>query len=275
MKITILIDDVSNIPNLKSEHGFSMFIEENKTKILFDTGASGGFIENSQTLGVKPEYSDFILLSHNHSDHTGGIPELKKILQTKAQLIIGKKFCSTKYKQINGEVKIISNEFINELFLSKYFEIKYADEMLKLTDDFSVISLKNGESILKKYFYIKDEAGNYIEDNFEEEIILVFKQESNLTVISGCSHTGIEHIIDRTLKFFPDCKIKNIIGGLHLEKVEDVYFDYLMEKLKKMNIKIFAGHCTGKNRLKQMSGILEIKFEKIETGKSIIIKNES
>lgn len=271
MKISILIDDISNNSNLKSEHGFSMFIEENKTKILFDTGASGGFIENSRKLGVKPECSDFILLSHNHSDHTGGIFELKDILTNKPKLVIGKKFLEIKYKQIEGKAKRISSEFINEFFLSKHFNINFVDEMIKLTDHFFVISLKQGESILKKYFYIKDEAGNFIEDNFEEEIILVLKEKSNLTIISGCSHTGIEHIIDRTLRFFPECKIKNIIGGLHLEKVEDKYFDYLIDKILRMNMKIFAGHCTGKTRLNQMAERLENKFERIETGKGIII----
>ena len=51
LKITTLIENNSDINNvLINEHGFSLYIEINEKKILFDTGQSGDFIKNAEKL---------------------------------------------------------------------------------------------------------------------------------------------------------------------------------------------------------------------------------
>jgi len=52
MKITTLIDNVVYDKYLTGEHGFSVFIEDGKEKILFDTGQTGNFIYNAMVLGI-------------------------------------------------------------------------------------------------------------------------------------------------------------------------------------------------------------------------------
>jgi len=270
MKLTILIDDISNTEKLKSEHGFSLFIEDN-IRILFDSGASSKILHNSEKLNISLESADYFLISHNHHDHTGGIDAVKNILKNKLKLLVGRNFFDRKYKMKNSDYKIISSDFINQKFISDYFDIISVDSCYRITDNFFVISLAGGDSVLKNYFFIKNARAEFIPDNFNDEIILVYKNDHKLTILSGCSHTGVAHIINRTEFYFPEDRIINLIGGLHLEQVSDEYFHQIAEKLRLMEIQLFAGHCTGNTRLKQLSALLGNRFNLLEAGKEIII----
>jgi len=269
MKIKILVDNISNISELKGEHGFSAFIEDEKIRILFDTGVSENVIKNAELLRINLKQTDFVIISHNHYDHTGGINVLKKKFDNKPNLIIGEKFFTTKYKKNNSEYQKISNDFIIEKELSDFFKIIYVNDILKLSDNIFIIRLSNGKSILKDYFFIKDTKENFVEDNFNDEIILVYKNNNELSILSGCSHTGIEHIIKTVSSFFKNEKIKTIIGGLHLEKVTDNYFFKFTDMLKQKKIMLYPGHCTGGNRLKQLKELLKNNCETLEIGKEI------
>jgi 7,8-dihydropterin-6-yl-methyl-4-(beta-D-ribofuranosyl)aminobenzene 5'-phosphate synthase len=45
-------------------------------RILFDAGADGtALLGNMHTLGIEPALVDHVVISHDHSDHTGGLEE--------------------------------------------------------------------------------------------------------------------------------------------------------------------------------------------------------
>jgi 7,8-dihydropterin-6-yl-methyl-4-(beta-D-ribofuranosyl)aminobenzene 5'-phosphate synthase len=74
MKITILYDNTAFRPELRSDWGFSAFVETEKRKILFDTGSDGSLLlENMKKLGIDPSSVDDVFISHNHFDHVGGL----------------------------------------------------------------------------------------------------------------------------------------------------------------------------------------------------------
>ena len=75
MKITTLIENRESRaePGLSSEWGLSLCIEFNEHSILFDTGASGAFVENAKHLSIKVDSIDVAVLSHHHFDHGGGL----------------------------------------------------------------------------------------------------------------------------------------------------------------------------------------------------------
>ena len=78
MKIIILIEnDLSCDPNLVNEFGFSVFIQDEDTSLIFDTGQSGIFIKNIEKLKLDTKNIHTIVLSHNHYDHVGGIDDLR------------------------------------------------------------------------------------------------------------------------------------------------------------------------------------------------------
>ena len=80
IKITILYDNTVFKPGLKSDWGFSCFVETENGNILFDTGTKGDILlDNMKKLGVDPFSVDEVFISHYHLDHTGGLPDFLKI----------------------------------------------------------------------------------------------------------------------------------------------------------------------------------------------------
>ena len=80
-KITIVHDNCLNKQGLKIGWGFSALIETNHASpILFDTGNDGAaLLYNMGQLGIAPEHIGTIVISHAHSDHTGGLAEILEV----------------------------------------------------------------------------------------------------------------------------------------------------------------------------------------------------
>lgn len=59
--------------------GNSLFVENNNTKILVDAGVSGKkIVEALDSINVKPEEIDAILVTHEHSDHVQSLGTFSK-----------------------------------------------------------------------------------------------------------------------------------------------------------------------------------------------------
>ena len=87
MKITIVYDNCSIKGKLKKGWGFSSLIEtDGAPPLLFDTGDDGAtMLYNMKQLGIDPSRIGTIVISHHHSDHTGGLPA---ILETNEHAVI-------------------------------------------------------------------------------------------------------------------------------------------------------------------------------------------
>ena len=80
-KITIVYDNCLKKRGLKTGWGFSALIKTNHASpILFDTGNDGAaLLYNMEKLGIAPEHIGTIVISHAHSDHTGGLAEILEV----------------------------------------------------------------------------------------------------------------------------------------------------------------------------------------------------
>ena len=88
MKISVLVENSVCKPyanNVKPEHGLSLFIEFDDKKILFDTGQSDLFIQNAVKMGIDLSQVDYLIISHGHFDHGGGLKFFLEI-NKKAQI---------------------------------------------------------------------------------------------------------------------------------------------------------------------------------------------
>ena len=79
MKVVILMEDTCKVPGCEYEHGLSVYIETAKHKVLMDTGASEKTLENAKKLGIDLYKVDAVIVSHGHSDHSGGILAFSQI----------------------------------------------------------------------------------------------------------------------------------------------------------------------------------------------------
>ncbi|NLD96326.1 MAG: MBL fold metallo-hydrolase, partial [Synergistaceae bacterium] len=76
--ITLMEDSVSMEGHFIAEHGLSFFIRGTKggkeVRGLLDVGQTHeSLAHNMRELGIGPQSADFVVLSHCHYDHTGGI----------------------------------------------------------------------------------------------------------------------------------------------------------------------------------------------------------
>lgn len=63
-------------PALTAKAGLSLLLEDETSKVLFDTGPDGSFLKNAQRMGIKLDNLTAAVLSHGHYDHCGGVPWL-------------------------------------------------------------------------------------------------------------------------------------------------------------------------------------------------------
>ena len=79
-RITILYDAFGKKASMKKDWGFAALVEVNGKRILFDTGDNPDiFAQNVKAAGVDLTRLDFVVISHRHGDHMGGLTYVLKI----------------------------------------------------------------------------------------------------------------------------------------------------------------------------------------------------
>ena len=87
MRITTLSENTAGMGNYLAEWGLSILVETDKVGILLDTGRSISASYNVDTLGIDLSRIDRIVLSHGHSDHTGGLREMLRKMRKEVEII--------------------------------------------------------------------------------------------------------------------------------------------------------------------------------------------
>ncbi len=177
MRLTIVYDNevFEENPNLKSDWGFSCFIE-GKENILFDTGTKGDIlISNMKALNVDPREIDKIVISHEHFDHNGGLGEILK--HTK----------DVEIYRIKGSIPGVK-------------VIEVGEDKVELADGIWSTGKLGG-------LFIKEQS-------------LVLEGKEGWYVLVGCSHPGVDKILERA-KDIGD--VVGIIGGFHGFKKLEVF----------------------------------------------------
>ena len=97
IKITTLVENSVYGKGLQGEHGLSLLVDTGEHRLLFDTGASDLFIRNARILGIDLKEVDFLVLSHGHRDHTGGLHHFLAV-NDKAQVVCKRELFQLKFK---------------------------------------------------------------------------------------------------------------------------------------------------------------------------------
>jgi 7,8-dihydropterin-6-yl-methyl-4-(beta-D-ribofuranosyl)aminobenzene 5'-phosphate synthase len=274
MIIKMLMENTSCSPKLKYEHGLSVYVETENHKILFDTGASGGFLDNSKKMGVSISDVDVAVISHGHYDHGGG---LLAFLQnnTSAKVYIRENAFGDYYSlSTEGKEKYIGlNKTISEypqIYLTK--SRTFIDDELEL---FSDVKGTKFEPSGNKQLLMKID-GNLTEDSFSHEQNLVIREKNKTLLMVGCAHRGIANIMEHFYslnKSYPT----HVIGGFHLynrskdkdESPEQVYA--LGEYLKSKATIYYTCHCTGITSYNLLKEQLGEQVNYLSTGSELTI----
>ena len=254
LKITTLIENMADeAGKLAFEHGFSVLIELDGEKLLFDTGQSGDFKKNADILDIDLADLSGVVLSQGHYDHTGGVSALLKTVEKKIPFYIGKEFFAPKYKHLEeGSYKYNGNPFPKELLLEKnspaeLFRVEkdatWLSEKLVLFKNFDRVT--EYEEVNPKFF-VKTASG-YEQDLFLDEIALGIVTEQGLVLVVGCSHAGIVNILEHVKKTV-NIPVAAVLGGTHLVEADEKRLAKTAEALKRYGVRTIAvSHCTGED----------------------------
>ncbi|MDP3397045.1 MAG: MBL fold metallo-hydrolase [Methanoregula sp.] len=254
LTLTVLIDNtLLTDDNFCAEAGLSFFIETAEKKCLFDTGLSGMFLTNAEKMKISLRDMDFLVLSHGHIDHTGGLPALARYLavampegsQPRVPHIIAHSRCFWPKEKDGKE----NGSAISEEELRRQFPVSLSEKPVWITDDLVFL----GE-IPRRFSFEQDDTakrmihtpGGAIEpDNLPDDTALAFRSAEGLVIITGCSHSGICNITEYAREVCGERKVVDIIGGLHLLSPGPKRLAKTGKYLNRLHLNaLHACHCT-------------------------------
>lgn len=233
--VKVVYDNYIKINGLQSDWGYAILIEGLDKTILFDTGTKPEIFEsNFRNMGLDAGKVDFLVLSHEHGDHTGGIPAFVK-KKTGIPVIIPYSFSSQFKKKMVGyglEPLLVREPAMicKNLFTSGEFEYQIAEQSL-------VLNTKQG-----------------------------------LVVMTGCSHPGIVEML-REIKSTFNKNIYMVFGGFHLLEKSDKEMQSIISDMKALGVvKCGATHCTGEPQIKMIKEAFGEDYFGLGVGNKIIIE---
>ena len=232
--ITIIYDNYQADQNLEADWGFACLVEYLGSKLLFDAGRKAElYKKNVSLLGINPGEIPTLFISHEHGDHTAGMPWIT---------------------EVNPSVTC-------------YLPASYA-EQLKASGTLPPNSkaIKKPGHLYGPFYSTGDDFVAFREQG------LVIKTENGGVLITGCGHPGAVSMIALAEKEL-GIEIHTIIGGLHLMRENDKDLEQLAATLKDMGVKqICPTHCTGDNSIATLKGLYGEGYIAGGTGQEIIIK---
>lgn len=260
MKITALLENTTEREDMQTEHGLSLYIETGTHKILFDMGQSNLFAKNAETLGIDLSGVDIAVLSHGHYDHGGGLQTFLKLNQ-KAPVYINRFAFEPHF---NASDKYIGLDPDSETTLVEQNRMHITGETCLLAPGLTLFSCnERTRSCDLGSFGLTVLAGNsHVPDDFRHEQYLLIEEHGKKVLISGCSHKGIQNIMEW---FAPDV----LVGGFHFMKLEPgEVLDTAAKDLNKYSTRYFTGHCTGEEQFAYLKERME-RLEYLSCGKTI------
>jgi 7,8-dihydropterin-6-yl-methyl-4-(beta-D-ribofuranosyl)aminobenzene 5'-phosphate synthase len=243
-RVTILYDSFGKSPTLTMDWGFAALVDYGGKRILFDTGNNAQIFEhNVKAAGVDLQKLDFVVMSHRHGDHMGGLAYLLKVNSTV------KIYAPKERSGVYGDDQPSSTWYRKDPSLpteQRYYrgappEIIHMGEAWP-NANFQLID-KNIEIVPGMYLIalVSDTPGTLE----VHELSLAIRTPDGLVLVVGCSHPGVEHILREASAIDPHINL--LLGGLHQIQAPDAEVERIARVLHdqyKLD-RIAPGHCTG------------------------------
>jgi 7,8-dihydropterin-6-yl-methyl-4-(beta-D-ribofuranosyl)aminobenzene 5'-phosphate synthase len=242
-RVTILYDAFGGRAGLTRDWGFAALVEYGGKRILFDTGNNAAiFARNVRALRVDLSRLDFVVISHRHGDHTSGLshvlrlnPKVKVYAPREAFGGFGSAIPGSFYRRdatLPDSMRYFAGSPPAELASGSTWpeaNVQWIDTLTQVAPGVTIISTVSktpGTLELR-------------------ELSLAVRGPEGMVLLVGCSHPGIETILEASRPLGE--RVHLIFGGLHLPAASDTTIGRIVSSLRDRwgVARIAPGHCTG------------------------------
>lgn len=274
LKITTLVENSPGENHaLQTEHGICFHVEKDGRKLLFDIGQTGAFIQNAQRLRIDLNDLDYVVLSHGHYDHSGGLRFLTRLTR-EFRLLVGQGFFAEKYGQRNNVYDYLGNDFDAEFLEDQDIACETLDTRLRefLPGVYAITQFsKNHPDERVNPRFVVREADGFRADAFTDELLVAIDSPKGLVVLLGCSHPGVKNMLN-TVTDLLEKPLYAVLGGTHLVEASPESMELTKAYLQQQNVKILGvSHCTGETGTRCLSSLEDMFFHNC-TGSSLFVE---
>lgn len=237
MLIKVLQENTTERPDMRIEHGLSLYMETERHKLLFDAGASELFAENARAMGVDLSEVDIAVLSHGHYDHSGGLKRFLAVNES-AKVYVSQYAFDEHYSGAERYIGV-------DKALKDSERVVLTGDYLKIDDELELFSCNDLERRIPTETHDLNALrfGALVPDDFRHEQYLLIRERGKRVLVSGCSHKGIVNIVDW---FHPDV----LIGGFHFMNLDPLTdgketLSQAARELSACPATYYTCHCTG------------------------------
>lgn len=234
VKVTIIYDNYQVDQDLDTDWGFACLVEYQGHTLLFDAGRKAKLYEkNVSLLDIDPRNIPTLFISHEHGDHTAGIPWIAELNPS-----IKCYLPASSVETLKARILLPSNS----------------------------VGLSKPTHLFGPFYSTGDDFINFKEQG------LVIKTESGGVLVTGCGHPGAVDMV-MLAKEELGIEVHTVIGGLHLMSTSGETVAQIGEQLINMGVKqICPTHCTGDKSIASLKETFGKGYIAGGTGKEIIIK---
>jgi 7,8-dihydropterin-6-yl-methyl-4-(beta-D-ribofuranosyl)aminobenzene 5'-phosphate synthase len=230
---TIVFDNVPFHNGLSTSWGYSCLVEGADKNILFDTGGDGAILtDNMRALGIDSGGIDAIVLSHEHSDHTGGLRVLLDA-HPGVSVYLPHSFTS----EIKSRITAAGGRVVE------------VDKPVDICPGVRVTGVL-GKAI-------------------PEESLLVETGEGPV-LITGCAHPGIVEIVEKANELTEGRSLYLVMGGFHMRETERN--GGIVARLRELGVqRAGPSHCSTDNAREHFQRVFGSDFVPLGVGATLSV----
>jgi 7,8-dihydropterin-6-yl-methyl-4-(beta-D-ribofuranosyl)aminobenzene 5'-phosphate synthase len=242
-QITVLYDAFGKSSDMHKDWGYAALVEYGGKRILFDTGNNPDILaHNAQVKNIDLSRLDFVVMSHRHGDHMGGLSYVLKVNRAvkiyapkEGFGVYGADLPSTFYRKdasLPPEQRYYDGAPPDIMRFGSAWpgaNFQLVDRNTEIAPDIHLIAL------------VSDKPGTLE----LRELSLAINTPEGMVILVGCSHPGVDKIVAAASAINPHVHL--IAGGFHLVTASDSDIDRIVTALHdQFKVEYIApGHCTG------------------------------
>src|SRR3989475_2100421 len=242
-QVTIIYDAFGRASEMEKDWGFAALIEYGGMRILFDTGDNPDILaKNAKAKAVDLSSLDFVVMSHRHGDHMGGLgyllsvnPRVNIYAPKENFGVYGFSLPSTFYRKdesLPPEQRYYDGTPPQVMKFGSAWpraNFELIEKTTEIAPGIHLIALVSDKPTTLEL----------------RELSLAIDTPDGIVLLVGCSHPGIDKIVEAAIAIGP--RIHFIAGGFHLVVAKDSDIENIVMILRdKFKVAYVApGHCTG------------------------------